>query len=217
MCLCARMLALEWKERAFIEKVNSRCFVDFRRPYWCTMTVPQYGVSIHSSIKVREMFRQVTQKLYGGPQRLGQTVYIFVFSFSWFLSLDGFQFIFCAVFIVLLTVKAIYYCLLASLSSRRFEVVGERENGRARGRHTGGSPLSPRVSPSRAPVFSCAHYFQTPATQAIYLQIYESLFKAFLLPQWKRYHVYYDELFNTAKYLDARWRSQTRYNWRQQR
>ena len=26
--------------------------------------------------------------------------------------------------------------------------------------------LSPRVSPSRAPVFSCAHYFQAPATQA---------------------------------------------------
>ena len=24
-----------------------------------------------------------------------------------------------------------------------------------------------RVSPSRAPVFSCAHYFQAPATQAI--------------------------------------------------
>ena len=33
----------------------------------------------------------------------------------------------------------------------------ERENGRARGRH---------VSPSRAPVFSCAHHFQAPATQA---------------------------------------------------
>ena len=27
--------------------------------------------------------------------------------------------------------------------------------------------LSPRVSPSRAPVFSCAHYFQAPATWAI--------------------------------------------------
>ena len=26
--------------------------------------------------------------------------------------------------------------------------------------------LSPRVSPSRAPVFSCAHYLQAPATQA---------------------------------------------------
>ena len=42
-----------------------------------------------------------------------------------------------------------------------------------RGRETifGGLPcrrsLSPRVSPSRAPVFSCAHLFQAPATQAI--------------------------------------------------
>ena len=44
-----------------------------------------------------------------------------------------------------------------SLRSRRLEVAGERENGRARGRH---------VCPSRAPVFSCAHYFQAPATQA---------------------------------------------------
>ena len=42
-----------------------------------------------------------------------------------------------------------------SLRSRRLEVVGERENGRTRG-----------VSPSRAPVFSCAHYFQAPTTQA---------------------------------------------------
>ena len=41
-----------------------------------------------------------------------------------------------------------------SLRSRRFEVVGEREN-----RHA-------RVSPSRAPVFSCAHYLQALATQA---------------------------------------------------
>ena len=29
ICLCARMLVLEWKERAFIEKVNSRCFCWF--------------------------------------------------------------------------------------------------------------------------------------------------------------------------------------------
>ena len=42
-----------------------------------------------------------------------------------------------------------------SLRSRRLEVAGERENGRARGRHARGEP-----------VFSCAHYFQAPATQA---------------------------------------------------
>ena len=55
---------------------------------------------------------------------------------------------------------------IASLRSRRLEVVGERENGRARGRHARGDSLSPRVSPSRARVFSCAHYFQASATQA---------------------------------------------------
>ena len=53
-----------------------------------------------------------------------------------------------------------------SLSSRRLG-----ENGSARERHTGGeegrgSSFSPRVSLSRAPVLSCAHYFQAPARQA---------------------------------------------------
>ena len=47
-----------------------------------------------------------------------------------------------------------------SLRSRRLEVVGEREHGRARGRHAKGE------SPSSAPVFSCADDFQAPATQA---------------------------------------------------
>ena len=55
-----------------------------------------------------------------------------------------------------------------SLRSRRLEEVGETENRRARGRHARGDcSLSPRVSPSRAAVSSCAHYFQAPATQAI--------------------------------------------------
>ena len=55
-----------------------------------------------------------------------------------------------------------------SLRSRRLVVVSETENGRARGRHARGDcSLSPRLSPSRAPVISCAHYFQAPATQAI--------------------------------------------------
>ena len=47
-----------------------------------------------------------------------------------------------------------------SLCSRHLEVVGERKNGRARGRHAGG------VSFSRARFFFFAHYFQAPATQA---------------------------------------------------
>ena len=49
---------------------------------------------------------------------------------------------------------------VSSLRSRRLEVVGERENGRARGKHARGEG----VSFSRAR-FSCAHYFQAPATQ----------------------------------------------------
>ena len=43
-----------------------------------------------------------------------------------------------------------------SLRSRRLEVVGERENGRARGRH----------ACLLACVLFLAHYFQAPATQA---------------------------------------------------
>ena len=41
--------------------------------------------------------------------------------------------------------------------------------------------LSPRVSPSRAPVFSCAHYFQAPATQAINFQVFFCLLYRFYL------------------------------------
>ena len=48
--------------------------------------------------------------------------------------------------------KRHFYNVL-SLRSRRLEVVGARKK-------------TPRVSSSRAPVLSCAHYFQAPATQA---------------------------------------------------
>ena len=51
-----------------------------------------------------------------------------------------------------------------SLCSRRLEVVCERENRRARGRHARVSPLACLVLARR--FFSCAHYFQAPATQA---------------------------------------------------
>ena len=56
----ARMLALEWKERALNYKKS-----DFRQPYWWSKTVHQYGVSIEISTKVRQTFRQITlQKLW---------------------------------------------------------------------------------------------------------------------------------------------------------
>ena len=63
-----------------------------------------------------------------------------------------------AYFQVYLSNKAVL--LSCCFRSRSLEVAGERENGRARGRHARGE------SPSRAPVFSCANYFQAPATQA---------------------------------------------------
>ena len=56
------------------------------------------------------------------------------------------------------------YCLIrCSLHIRRVEEVGVRMNGRARGIHARGEGA--RVSPSRAPFYSCAHIFQAPATQ----------------------------------------------------
>ena len=96
MCLWASMLAVEWKGRAFIEKVNSRCFcwfpaaifVDsFCPPVWRLHTKLYKGawnVSANNS-------ETVGQK----DLRFGQIVYILVFyniSFSWLLPLDSFQF-----------------------------------------------------------------------------------------------------------------------------
>ena len=60
---------------------------------------------------------------------------------------------------------------VASLRSRRLEVVSERKNVRARGRHArgeGGS-LFPRVSPSRAPVLSCVHHFLKHLPRRLYI------------------------------------------------
>ena len=63
--ICACMLVLEWKERAFIEKVNFGCFCWFPEAILVpTNTVHQYGVTIQSSTKVRETFGQITQKLW---------------------------------------------------------------------------------------------------------------------------------------------------------
>ena len=67
-------------------------------PDWCTSDVHQYGVSIQSSVKLRETFGQITQKRpYDTVLRLGEVLYVLVFyiiSFSWLLSLNGFKFIF---------------------------------------------------------------------------------------------------------------------------
>ena len=52
-------------------------------------------------------------------------------------------------------------CFPSNLRSSRLEVVGTRKNGRAR-RSTRGERS--RVSPSRVPVLSFAHYFQAPGS-----------------------------------------------------
>ena len=109
MCLCARMLALERKGRAFIEKVNSTCcwfpaaiLVDsFCPPIWRLHTKLYKGawnVSANNSETVGHK-----------DLRFGRIVYILVFyniSISWLLLLDGFQFIFlCRVYYVTVKTK----------------------------------------------------------------------------------------------------------------
>ena len=118
ICLSARMLVFEWKERAFVEKVNSRCFCLFPRPYWCTKTVHQYGVSIQNSTKVRETFRQITQKLWATKtwdlEKLFKKLVFYNMSFSWLLPPDGFQFIF---FVAWQWKRSILACVSISLPS----------------------------------------------------------------------------------------------------
>ena len=92
------MLVLEWKERAFIEKVDSECFCWFpaailvhqnRAPIWL-LHAKLYKIAWNVSANNSET---VGHK----DVRLGQIVYILVFyniSFSWLLPLDSFQFIF---------------------------------------------------------------------------------------------------------------------------
>ena len=92
------MLVLEWKERAFIEKVNSRCFSWFP----AVILVDQKGPPIwrlHTKLyKGAWNVLANNSKTVGHKDlRLGKIVYILVFyniSFSWLLPLDGFQFIF---------------------------------------------------------------------------------------------------------------------------
>ena len=52
------------KRKNFIEKVNSRCSLIFLLIFRDHIGGQFYGVSIQSSTKEREMFRQITQKLW---------------------------------------------------------------------------------------------------------------------------------------------------------
>ena len=80
ICLCVRMLVLEWKERAFIEKVNSRCFcwfpaailVDsFCPPIWRLHTKLYKGAWNVSA--------NYSQTMVHKDLRLGKIVYTLVF------------------------------------------------------------------------------------------------------------------------------------------
>ena len=92
------MLVLEWKERAFIEKVNSRCFCWFP----AAILVHQNGAPIwrlHTKLYKGAWNVSANNSETVGHKnlRLGQIVYILVIYnilFSWLLPLDGFQFIF---------------------------------------------------------------------------------------------------------------------------
>ena len=58
-----------------------------------------FGLSIQNSAKVRETFRQITQKLWARKtwdldRLFSYTLVFYNISFSWLLPLDGFQFIF---------------------------------------------------------------------------------------------------------------------------
>ena len=90
------MLVLEWKDRTFIEKLNSRCFCWFP----AAILVHQNGAPIwrlHAKLyKGAWNVSANNSEIVGHKDlRLGQIVYILIFytiSFSWLLPLDSFQF-----------------------------------------------------------------------------------------------------------------------------
>ena len=91
------MSVLEWKERVFVEKVNSRWFCWFKTVIW----VDKNGTPIwrlHPKLyKGAWNVSENNSEIVGHKNlRLGKIVYILVFysiSFPWLLPLDGFQFI----------------------------------------------------------------------------------------------------------------------------
>ena len=139
------MLVLEWKERAFIEKVNSRCFCWFP----AAILVHQNGAPIlcpHTTLYKGAWNVSANKSETVGHKdlRLGQIVYILVFyniSLSWFLPLDGFQFMF-------------------SLRDSENDLFSGSDYGLRAG--------VPFLSPSRVPKFPLPLPFLTPATQAIH-------------------------------------------------
>ena len=104
------MLVLEWKGRAFIEKVNSRCFCWFPAAILVDSFCPPIW-RLHTKLYKGAWNVSATNSETVGHKdlRFGQIVYILVFyniSFSWLLSLDGFRCIFlCRVYCVTVKTK----------------------------------------------------------------------------------------------------------------
>ena len=98
ICLCAHMLVLEWTERAFIEKVNSRRFCRFL----AAILVDQNGTPIwrlHTKLYegAWNVLANNSETVGHKDLKLGQIVYILVFYnilIFWLLPLYCFQFIF---------------------------------------------------------------------------------------------------------------------------
>ena len=125
MCLCTRMLAPKWKERPYIEKVSSGCFVDLVAIFVyqnCTqiwrLHTKLYNGAWHVSAKNSETVDLI-------DLRLGQIVYISVFKTFRFLGFFHWTvsnlFFLCCVYCV--KVKTIYRkpfdALLGSLETLR--------------------------------------------------------------------------------------------------
>ena len=92
------MLVLEWKERVFMEKVNSRCFRWFLAailvhqngtPIWCLHT-KLYKGAWNASANNSETVGHKDLR----PEKIVYKVVFYNISFSCLLPLDGFQFIF---------------------------------------------------------------------------------------------------------------------------
>ena len=92
------MLVLEWKGRAFIEKVNSRCFCWFPAAILVDSFCPPVW-RLHTKLYKGAWNISATNSETVGHKdlRFGQIVYILVFyniSFSWLFPPDSFQCIF---------------------------------------------------------------------------------------------------------------------------
>ena len=95
MCFLHTYASTRVKRKSFYRKSELQMFLVISSG----QTVHRYGVSIQSSTKVREMFRQMTQKLWATKtwdlEKLFISVVVFYnISFSWLFPLDSFQFIF---------------------------------------------------------------------------------------------------------------------------